>query len=281
LAQVISGENPWDSNQHSPFSVVLTRKMRVIVLALCLVSATAARFRNGTAVAVKPHVAAKNATTNATKNATKAPPKNMTADEQISSLNQGLETIMKLKAVFTAPTAALAAGTQSDVEKFAQGAMSSELASKDSPVWSAIENMLAATAKTTQQMKGKSKAEQEKIMDGLEKTMNAKAATLKSVTEKAGVVQEQHSEEYLLGVLMHHQKDWSIEKQVNATKTFVNTCDAAKELLKSYNSSQPLAPQLAALMDHKKVPAAAKVAAEKGAAKMFLQLVNTFHTVRA
>ena len=41
--------------------------------------------------------------------------------------------------------------------------------------------------------------------------------------------------------------------KVNATKTFVETCDAARQLLKSYNKSQPLAPQLAALMDHKKV----------------------------
>merc|ERR550537_364674 len=118
-------------------------------------------------------------------------------------------------------------------------------------------------------------------MDSLEKVMNEKAATLKTVTDHAGEVQEQHSEEYLLGVLMHHQKDWSLEKQLNATKTFVETCDAAKQLLKVYNKSQPLAPQLASLMDHKKVPAAAKVAAEKGAAKMLLQLVSSFHIVRA
>merc|ERR1719389_972269 len=130
-------------------------------------------------------------------------------------------------------------------------------------------------------MKGKSKAEQEKMMDNLEQLMNAKSATLKNVTEKAGEVQEQHSEEYLLGVLMHHQKDWSIEKQLNATKTFVNTCDAAKELLKVYNKSQPLAPQLAALMDHKKVPAAGKVAAEHTATHMLLQLVSSLHHVEA
>merc|ERR550537_1010935 len=118
-------------------------------------------------------------------------------------------------------------------------------------------------------------------MDSLEKVMNEKAATLKTVTDHASEVQEQHSEEYLLGVLMHHQKDWSIEKQVNATKTFEGNCAAAKELLKTYNKSQPLAPQLAALMDHKKVPAAAKVAAEHGAAKMFLQLVTSLHHVEA
>jgi len=262
--------------------------MRAIVFTLCLVLATAARLRapekdvKKVAVAVKLHnatnvaeVAHKNATSNMTKNATKAPPRNLTADEQVANLNKGLETIMKLKAVFTAQDGVL--GEHHDLEKFAQGAMSSELSSKDSPVWGAIENMLAATAKSTAEMKGKSKAEQEKIMDGLEKTMNEKAATLHNVTEKAGVVQEKHSEEYLLGVLMQHQKDWSMEKQLNTTKTFVNTCDAAKELLKSYNKSQPLAPQLAALMDHRKVPAASKIAAEKSAAKMFIQLVSSLH----
>lgn len=267
--------------------------MQVHLLGLCLVLTVSGHLRSPAkgvveekkgAVAVKPHAIAKelvqkNTTTNATRNVTVAPKKNLTADEQIANLNSGLATIMKLKAVFTAPSGGMAG--HSDVEKFAQGAMSSELAAKDSPVWNAIESMLTATAKTTEQMKGKSKDEQEKIMDNLEQFMNDKASTLKNVTEKAGEVQEQHSEEYLLGVLMHHQKDWSIEKQLNATKTFVNTCDAAKELLKVYNKSQPLAPQLAAIMDHKKVPAAAKVAAEKGAAKMLLQLVSSFHVVRA
>jgi len=165
--------------------------------------------------------------------------------------------------------------------QFAQGAMSTELASKDSPVWGAIENMLAATAQTTAQMKGKSKADQDKMMDNLEELMNKKAETLKNVTEKAGEIQEKHNEEYLLGVLMQHQQDWSMEKQVNTTKNFQSTCQAARELLKHYNKSQPLAPQLAALMDHKKVPAAAKVAAEKSAAKMFLQLVTSLHHVEA
>jgi hypothetical protein len=260
--------------------------MRAVLLAVCLICGTEGRLQatptkgavkeNHTAAAVKPHnhTAVKNAT-----NATKAPPKNLTADEQISNLQNGLNTIMKLKAVFTAPSGGLSA--KSDVEKFAEGAMSSELSSKDSPVWDAIQTMLSATAKTTEQMKGKSKAEQEKIMDGLEKQLNQKAATLRNVTEKAGETQEKHSEEYLLGVLMQHQKDWSIEKQVNATKTFVDTCDAARELLKNYNKTQPLAPQLAALMDHKKVPAAAKVAAEHSAAKMLLQLVSSLHRARA
>lgn len=264
--------------------------MRVVLVAVYLVCASAARLRKPVAKVahpssihaspVKPHnnTAVSNATTNATKNATKAPPKNLTADEQIANLNAGLSQILKLKSVFTAPSGGLSG--HSDVEKFAEGAMSAELSSGSSPVWGAIENMLADTAKVTKNMKGKSKAEQEKLMDSLEKDMNEKAATLKSVTEKAGETQEKHSEEYLLGVLMQHQKDWSIEKQVNATKTFVDTCEAARELLKSYNKSTPLAPQLAALMDHKKVPAAGKVAAEHTAAKMLIQLVSSLHKVR-
>jgi len=265
--------------------------MRAILLALCFVGVTGARLRtppakeavkaNKTVVAVQPHNnTAAAVAKNSTKNATKAPPKNLTADEQISNLQNGLQTIMRLKTVFTASEGVLA-GPHSDVEKFAEGAMSAELASKDSPVWGAIEHMLTATAKATKEMKGKSKAEQEKMMDALEKDMNDKAATLRNVTEKAGETQEKHSEEYLLGVLMQHQKDWSIEKQVNATRTFTETCDAAKQLLKSYNKSQPLAPQLAALMDHKKVPAASKVVAEHSAVKLFMQLASSLHHVRA
>jgi len=275
--------------------------MRVLLLALYAVVATAGRLRapNATsavkdnktvAVAVKPHSdttpkggahhsSTINATKNVTKNASKVPPKNLTADEQISALNKGLETIMKLKSVFTADDSRL--HPHSDVEKFAQGAMSNELSSKDSPVWGAIENMLTATARTTAEMKGKSKVEQDKMMDNLEQLMNDKAETLKNVTDKAGEIEEKHNEEYLLGVLMQHQKDWSIEKQLNVTKGFGSTCQAARELLKSYNQSQPLAPQLAALMDHKKVPAAAKVAAEKSAAKMLLQLVSSLHRAEA
>merc|ERR1719171_2794688 len=110
---------------------------------------------------------------------------------------------------------------------------------------------MGATSAVMGKMKGKNKAEQEKIMDNLEKTLNEKAQTLKTVTDKASVVQEQHSEEYLLGVLMQH------------------------------NSSQPLAPQLAALMDTKKAHAGAKVAAEKAAAKLFIQLVDSLHVARA
>jgi len=272
--------------------------MRVILLALCTVVACAGRLRAPNAtkavkdnktveVAVKPHnnTAAKEganhnvtitATKNVTQNASKVP-KNLTADEQISALNKGLETIMKLKSVFTAEDSRLHKSPHSELEKFAQGAMSNELSSKDSPVWGAIENMLAATARTTAEMKGKSKVEQDKMMDNLEQLMNDKAETLKNVTDRAGEIQEQHNEEYLLGVLMQHQNDWSIEKQLNATKGFETTCQAARKLVKSYNKSQPLAPQLAALMDHKKVPAAAKVAAEKSAAKMLLQLVSSIH----
>lgn len=205
---------------------------------------------------------------------------NMTADQQIAHLAEGLQSIQKLEAVFTAKDSATNAG-KADIEQFAQGAMTTELSNKDSAVWSTIQAMMGATSAVMGKMKGKNKAEQEKIMDNLEKTLNEKAQTLKTVTDKASVVQEQHSEEYLLGVLMQHTKDWSFERQLNATKTFADSCTAAKELLKHHNSSQPLAPQLAALMDTKKAHAGAKVAAEKAAAKLFIQLVDSLHVARA
>lgn len=210
------------------------------------------------------------------KNATVAK-KNMTADEQIASLQQGLHAIEKLRTVFTAPEP----GAKGDLEEFAQGAMTTELSKKDSPVWDTISNMLSATSKIMGQLKGKSKADQEKLMDGLEKDLNGKAAGLRKVTEHAGEVQEQRSEEYLLGVLMQHQKDWSIEKQVNATKTFTSTCTAAAELLKHYNPKEPLAPQFAALMDAEKAKKGAKVAADKAAAKLFIQLADSLRVGRA
>jgi len=165
------------------------------------------------------------------------------------------------------------------------------LASKDSPVWGAIHSMLAFTSETAANMTSKSQIEQERYMNGLTKVLNEGALTLFKVTQKASAVQTQHDDEYLLGVLMQHQRDWSMEQQLNATKKFVN-CEAAKKLLQNYNKSEPLAPQFAALMDQKMANATAgnvtkkvlttlKAAAEKTAAKMFLQLVSSFDRLRA
>lgn len=230
---------------------------------------------NNTAVAEKAAPPAKPVSA-AKKNASvaKAPKKNLTAAEEITSLQNGLMMIHKLQAAMTAPEAEVPADKK-DLTQFAQGAMTSELQKKDSVVWSTIDSMMSATTQAMIAMKGKSKTEQEKVMDDLEKQINGKAVVLKNVTEKVGMQQEQHSEEYLLGVLMQHQKDWSFDKQLNATKNFADNCLAAKDLVAHHNSSQPLAPQLAAIMDNRKAKKAAKAAAEKKAAKLLIQLVSS------
>lgn len=204
----------------------------------------------------------------------KTPKKNLTADEEIASLQSGLMMIHKLQAAMTAPEAEVPADKK-DLTQFAQGAMTSELQKKDSVVWSTIDSMMSATTQAMIAMKGKSKTDKEKVMDDLEKQINGKAVVLKNVTEKVGMQQEAHSEEYLLGVLMQHQKDWSFEKQLNTTKNFADNCLAAKDLLAHHNSSEPLAPQLAAIMDGRKAKKAAKAATEKKAAKLLIQLVSS------
>jgi len=214
--------------------------------------------------------------------AKKAPKKNLTAAEEIASLQSGLMMIHKLQASLTAEPAA-EQGTPADkrdLVQFAQGAMTSELQKKDSKVWSTIDAMMKMTTQAMISMKGKSKAEQEKVMDSLENDINGKAAILRNVTDKVGMQQEQHSEEYLLGVLMQHQKDWSFQKQLNVTKNFADNCLAAKDLVAHHNASQPLAPQLAAIMDSRKAKKAAKASAEKKAAKMLIQLVSSLHRTR-
>jgi hypothetical protein len=298
--------------------------MRVTVLALCLVFVTAGRLRappviqgavhgedkaaaKGASKSISKHepvaeeVVHKNVTKPAAnvvglhaakqvvqKNVTKSPGKNLTDEEQISNLQNGLKVLANLKPAFTA-LENISKAPHGDLDNFAQGALSTELASKDSPVWTAIQSMLSVTAETAVNMTGKSLSEREKYMNGLAEVLNEKALILGKVTQKANVVQTQRNDEYLLGVLMQHQKDWSMEQQLNATKKFADTCETAKKLLKSYNKSEPLAPQFAALMDQTNSTTAAKnmtkkapaVVGEKTAAKMFLQLVSSFDRVRA
>jgi hypothetical protein len=245
--------------------------------------------KNGMKPAVKD-IAHKNASKSISKNVTKAPSKSLSDEEQISNLQNGLKILANLKPAFTAQDASSKA-PNGDLEKFAQGALSTELASKDSPVWAAIQSMLSVTKETAASMTGKSKSEQEKDMNRLKDVLNQKALIFGKVTQKANAIQTQRDDEYLLGVLMEHQKTWSMEQQLNVTKKFADNCEAAKKLLKNYNKSEPLAPQFAALMDQKNATAAAKdvtkkgpaavhVLAEKTAAKMFLQLVSSFDRVR-
>lgn len=220
------------------------------------------------AKALVPAAAAK---ANATKQAPKkaAPP---TDEEQAERLVQSLATIQKLRSNFVA--ASKLDKDKSGMAEMASGALTAELGKEDSSVWSTIQNMLEATTKVTKNLKGKSKAEQEKLMDSLEGSLNASAENLRAVTDRTTIVQEKHSAEYLLGLLNQH-KQWSMAEQLNATKTFASSSEAAEKLLKTYNKSQALAPQLAIIMDEEaKADGKATSKAAKKAAMMFIQLVQ-------
>lgn len=221
--------------------------------------------------------------------------KNLTEDEQVSQLENGLQAIKKLQGVFTGGDT-----SHQDLKVFAEGAMTTEMSRKDSTVWSAIESMLGATKQVMNQMKNASKVDKKKIMDGLEKTLDAKATDLKTITDKATEENDKHSAEYLLGLLNQHSKDWNMSQQLVTAKQFVNSSMAAFELVAKHNDKQPLAVQLAAIMDDIKnttvkakakanttlkakttVKANATVSAAKKAAKQFIQLVDSIRLNRA
>uniref|UniRef100_A0A7S2I0Z1 Uncharacterized protein n=1 Tax=Alexandrium andersonii TaxID=327968 RepID=A0A7S2I0Z1_9DINO len=109
-------------------------------------------------------------------------------------------------------------------------------------------------------------------MEGLQGTIGDQAAALQNATVRANKEQEKHSEEYLLGLLMQHQKEWSEEKQLNVTRDFVRDCPVAKELLKRHRSGKPLAPELAAILDSRQ-------AVDAKAKALFLQLADSVRKV--
>jgi len=209
----------------------------------------------------RAEVKAANATKKA--NATKAVAA-PSAEAQMAHLEAGLTVIQKLKSVF-------ASAQQDDASKFANGAMSEELSSKDSAIWGAIDTMMSAAKKVSSEMKGKSKADKEKLMDSLEKQLSSKASVLSTVTKSVSKKQQSRDEEYLLGLLMSH-KNWSMERQLNATHTFIEDSPIILKLYKNHTNSS-LAPQLAAMMDAKPKSSTA--------AKLFLQLADSLHHMRA
>jgi len=208
---------------------------------------------------------------NATKaaNVTKASvKKNISAlsdEEQLSHLEAGLNVIQKLKTVF-------AAEKSDSASKFANGAMSNELSDQNSAIWSAIDNMMSQAKKVQSEMKGKSKAEKQKLMDSLENSLNSKAHVLSNVTKKVAQKQQSQDEEYLLGLLMS-KKDWTLKQQLNATHTFIADSPVIAELYKHHDDKKPLGAQLAALMDAEPK--------KSTAAKLFLQLADSLHRMRA
>lgn len=222
---------------------------------------------------------------NATKaaNVTKASvKKNISAlsdEAQLAHLEAGLNVIQKLKTVF-------ASAQQDSASRFANGAMSDELSDQNSAIWGAIDNMMSQAKKVQSEMKGKSKAEKQKLMDSLETSLNSKAHVLSKVTKKVAVKQQSQDEEYLLGLLMSH-KDWSMKSQLNATHTFIEDSPVIAELYKHHDDKKPLAAQLAVMMDAEHANATKNATAPKltpkssTAAKLFLQLADSLHRMRA
>jgi hypothetical protein len=176
----------------------------------------------------------------------------------LASLGKGLATIHNLQSLFLKDKAAV---LKDGAEKFANGALSEELSNKDSQVWSTIETMIGATKDAMTAVKGKSKAEREKIMESLESELNGKAEVLTNVNNDVTKKQQQQDEEYVLGLLLMHQKDWSMDEQLNATEKFMHSSPILQNLYEHHDATKPLAPQLAALMDKNKKPATTQPAA--------------------
>jgi len=203
----------------------------------------------------------------------------LSEEAQLAHLESGLNVIQKLKSVF-------ASAQQDSASRFANGAMSDELSDQNSAIWGAIDSMMTQAKKVSAEMKGKSKADKEKLMDSLETSLNSKAHVLSGVTHHVEKKQQNQDEEYLLGLLMSHT-DWSMQNQLNATHTFMQDSPVIAELYKHHDEKKPLAGQLAAMMDAEHANAAKNGTASKitpkssTAAKLFLQLANSLHRMRA
>jgi hypothetical protein len=219
-------------------------------------------------------------------NATKAPSAKkavnisaLSEEAQLAHLQAGLNVIQKLKSVF-------ASAQQDSASKFANGAMSDEMSNQNSAIWGAIDSMMSQAKKVSSELKGKSKAEKEKLMDSLENSLNSKAHVLSGVTQNVEKKQQGQDEEYVLGLLMSH-KDWSLKEQLNATHSFIADSPVIAELYKHHDDKKPLSAQLAIMMDAEHANAtkngtASKISPKSStAAKMFLQLANSLHRMRA
>jgi len=218
-------------------------------------------------------IKAANATKKAGNITKQTPIGNASAEVQMAHLEAGLQVIQNLKSVF-------ASAQKDDASKFANGALSEELSNQDSSIWGAIDTMMSQAKKVSAELKGKSKSEKEKLMDSLEKQLSSKATVLGSVTHNVQKKQQSQDEEYLLGVLMSHQK-WSMEKQLNATHTFIEDSPIILKLYKHHDNNTALAPQLAALMDAEHANATKLTPKSSTAAKLFLQLADSMHRMRA
>lgn len=194
--------------------------------------------------------------------------------DSLEALGNGLKIINNLRAVFTKKEDKL----QDGAEKFANGAMSEELSNKDSQVWSTIETMIAATQKAKAEMKGKSKEDREKAMKSLEADLDKKATVLSNVNNDVSKKQRQQDEEYVLGLLLLHKDNWSMDKQLDALQKFMHNSPVMQDLFKHHDSSKPLAGQLAVMLDAQPKDGAVKVPtvdAKKPTAKKHLAKATT------
>jgi len=184
---------------------------------------------------------------------------NLTDAQKVAKLQDGLRSIQRVQALFAGRRGSRGARA-TGAAKFAEGALTEELSSKDSAIWAVIGEMVNSTEKVAAEMDGKSKDQQKKIMQSLEAELDSKAVVLRNVTNDAGRRQVVQDEEYVLGLLNMHADQWSMEKQLETVKKFMGASPRLAELYSHHNASRPLAAQLAALMD------------SKAAARMFLQL---------
>jgi len=285
--------------------------LKIVVVLSFLASADALRLlmRNATQNATNATQPKKVAPQNATNGTQPKTMHKLTAEEQVATVAASLKTIQNLKAMFTSDDALTSGG----ISEMAAGGMTTELSKKDSAVWTTIAAMVNASQKVMTEMKGKSKADADKLMDNLEKEMNNQSVVLDNVSDRVAASNEKHSAEYVLGLLNMHAKDWSTEKQLNVTMQFKNGSLAVWELAASHDMNKPFAPQLAAIMDEEKqalvkatekaskknatktanntaiakvvtpakVVAANKAIVAKKAAKQFIQLVASLHEMRA
>jgi len=230
---------------------------RIAVCAILAVVASSTVLRGQPAVKAATIVGAKAAAPAKAAAAAAKPKEQVEADQQsLENLSKGLNTIHNLRALFTKSKAET---LQDGAEKFANGAMSEELSNKDSQIWATIENMVGEVQKAKEATKGKSKEEKEKVMQSLEDNLNNKANVLSSVNDDVSKKQQQQDEEYLLGLLLLHKDNWSMEKQLNATEKFMHNSPILQNLFAHHDATKPLAPQLAVMLDAKPKDVVAKV----------------------
>jgi hypothetical protein len=218
--------------------------------------------------ATKKAPIAKNATV-AAKNATKKARHNVSNTEKLGALFQGLKTLKELRTMFQEDHQTHSAS------KFANGALSDELASANSGIWDTIDTMIGSTVKAQAELKDKSKEEQSKLMDSLEEDLDTKAGKLNSGLEAATKKQQVLDAEYVLGLLMMHRKDWDMKQQLNATAAFMKDSPILQKLHAHHDSQRSLAAQLAELMDTAKKQ---KQSTGHVAARLFLQLASHFRS---